>query len=460
MNGILKIYTALLMCAYIFLPQQAKAQSPEKMSYQAVVRDGSNNLVKNTSVGIQISILQGSASGAPIYVETHTPTSNANGLITIEIGGGTFVSGSFATIDWSDGPYFVKTETDPAGGTSYSITGTSQLLSVPYALYAKNSGSSTPGPQGPQGLLSAGSSPGNTPYWDGNQWIVNSSNIYNNGGNIGIGTTNPNASAITEISSTNKGFLPPRMTTAQRNAIGSPSDGLIIFNTSTGCPNYYFLGEWVEWCGIVSTATYPAGTTLCTGNLTVIKNVFNPSTGKIWMDRNLGASQIASSSTDVNSYGDLYQWGRRADGHQCLNSSNTSTLSSSNQPITSNFIIASNSPFDWRSPQNTNLWQGVNGINNPCPSGYRIPTEAELNAERLTWSTNDSNGAFASPLKLPMAGYRHFGFGTLYDEGTFGGYWSSTVSSTYSRLLGFSSNSAAMDAFGRANGLSVRCIKN
>jgi len=127
----------------------AMAQAPAKMSYQAVIRNNINALVTNQSVGMRISILQGSASSTAVYVETQTPSSNANGLVSLEIGGGTLVSGNFSTIDWANGPYFVKTETDPAGGSNYSITGTSQLLSVPYALYAEKSG--TPGPKGDKG---------------------------------------------------------------------------------------------------------------------------------------------------------------------------------------------------------------------------------------------------------------------------------------------------------------------
>ncbi|AUP78903.1 hypothetical protein [Flavivirga eckloniae] len=113
------------------------AQSPEKMTYQAVVRDASNVLVANQTVGTQISIIQGSVNGTTVYVETHVPNSNANGLISLEIGSGTIVSGAFNSIDWSKGPYFIKIETDPKGGTTYTIKGTSQLLSVPYALHAK-----------------------------------------------------------------------------------------------------------------------------------------------------------------------------------------------------------------------------------------------------------------------------------------------------------------------------------
>lgn len=142
MKKIITICTAILITASVF------AQAPNKMSYQAVIRNTSNALVTSSAVGMRISILQTSPSGTAVYVETQTPTTNANGLASIEIGGGTVVSGNFSTIDWGNGPYFVQTETDPNGGTSYSITGTSQLLSVPYALYAKSAGSVSGGGTG------------------------------------------------------------------------------------------------------------------------------------------------------------------------------------------------------------------------------------------------------------------------------------------------------------------------
>ncbi|KAA6351924.1 hypothetical protein EZS27_000721 [termite gut metagenome] len=129
------------------------AQVPGYISYQAVVRETSGKLVENKPVGIQISILQGGETGTVVYCETHAVTTNVNGVMTLLIGNGTVKQGTFASIDWATGIYFVKTEIDPAGGTSYSIIGTTQLLSVPYALYAKTSGSSIPGPQGPTGAI-------------------------------------------------------------------------------------------------------------------------------------------------------------------------------------------------------------------------------------------------------------------------------------------------------------------
>ena len=143
-----KLYTLL---ASFLITLALFAQAPEKMSYQAVVRDANNALIMNQAVGMRIQILQGSVSGTTVYEETQTPTSNDNGLVTLEIGTGTIVSGMFGSIDWSSGPYFIKTETDPTGATNYTISGTSQLMSVPYALYAKTSGNGA-GPQGPAGI--------------------------------------------------------------------------------------------------------------------------------------------------------------------------------------------------------------------------------------------------------------------------------------------------------------------
>lgn len=173
-----KLFTLITI---LFISITTFAQAPQKMSYQAVVRNAANDLITNQTVGMQISVLQGSDTGTAVYIETQTPTTNANGLVNLEIGAGTVVTGTFASIDWSTGTYYIKTETDPTGGSSYTITGASQLLSVPYALY---SGSSNGG-------LGNGAIAGNTPYWNGTNWVTNSSNIFNNGGKVGINTSTP-----------------------------------------------------------------------------------------------------------------------------------------------------------------------------------------------------------------------------------------------------------------------------
>ena len=156
MRKIYTLWVALLITVLTY------AQAPQKFSYQAVVRDGSDNLITGTTVGMKISILSGSISGAVVYSESQSPLANANGIISVEIGAGTPISGTLSSIDWSADNYFIKTEIDPTGGSSYSISGTTQLLSVPYALYAANSGSSTPGPQGPAGPVGPAGADGAT----------------------------------------------------------------------------------------------------------------------------------------------------------------------------------------------------------------------------------------------------------------------------------------------------------
>jgi len=179
----------IILLAHLLISSSIFAQVPQKMSYQAVIRNTSGALITSTSVGMKISILQGTATGTVAYSETQIASTNANGLVSLEIGTGTVVTGTFSGINWANGPYFIKTETDPLGGTNYSITGTNELMSVPYALFSANG---TPGPQGPQGVAGTpgndgatgaqgiqgpagtfppGTVPGEMNYWNGTAWV-------------------------------------------------------------------------------------------------------------------------------------------------------------------------------------------------------------------------------------------------------------------------------------------------
>jgi uncharacterized protein (TIGR02145 family) len=263
------------------------------------------------------------------------------------------------------------------------------------------------------------------------------------------------------------GFTRATLTAGTGISITNNSGAVTI--ASTAVPSGAIAGDMLYWNG-TAWVTIPtassSGQVLYSinngpqwGPIVGPKDVINPSTGKVWMDRNLGAVQVATSSTDALGYGDLYQWGRRADGHQLRSSATTATLSSSDQPGNVSFILAPNPLYDWRSPQNDNLWQGVNGVNNPCPTGYRIPTEAEWNTERLSWGTQNATGAFNSPLKLTIAGFRNHSEGAIYVSGVEGIYWSSTVRVTDARCLIFG-GSARMSSNYRARGMSLRCIKD
>ena len=189
-----------------------------------------------------------------------------------------------------------------------------------------------------------------------------------------------------------------------------------------------------------------------------------------WMDRNLGARRVATAINDVLSYGNHYQWGRPADGHEITvwNGATptsgrgfydaTTSLATSDTPGHPNFILTDATPYDWRSGNNNNRWATAN--QGPCPAGYHVPTNAQ-------WETADINGAwdnntetYESALKLPSAGIRYRVSGLLSSQGAIGYYWSSTIDLTDARHLDFYSGAAATNKSNRAGGFSVRCLKN
>ncbi len=261
------------------------------------------------------------------------------------------------------------------------------------------------------------------------------------------------------------------LTATLASGIFANGNGSLIY-TITGTPSDFGTASFAlniggRTCTLTTTiepsltSSYPDNTVFCGGIHTAIVPVTSPGTGRTWMDRNLGASKVATSSTDTGSFGDLYQWGRKADGHQCRNSSITTSLSSSSTPTHSDFIIAPNIPFDWRSPQNSNLWQGVSGTNNPCPFGYRLPTISELNAEVQGWENKSSIGAISSALRLPGASFRSNYSGVISTTSVGSGiYWTSNINGTESEVLSFDNSLVEFYNSYRAFGFSVRCIKN
>ncbi|MBW7675850.1 fibrobacter succinogenes major paralogous domain-containing protein [Chryseobacterium chendengshani] len=240
---------------------------------------------------------------------------------------------------------------------------------------------------------------------------------------------------ILVLADTNKAMVLPRVNSYAD--IVNPSPGMMVYVTGTS-PNQLAVfngSEWSFWSGGIPVVT-------------------SPTTGRIWMDRNLGAAQVATSSTNAAAYGDLYQWGRLTDGHQIRTSTTTATTSTTDVPGNANFIT---SATDWRTASNNNLWQGISGINNPCPVGFRIPTITEFTAE--TAITNAAT-AFTSPLKLTVGGSRTGSTGALANVGTTGSYYTSTISGTQSSVYTIAAASVATTIVQRATGASVRCIKN
>lgn len=178
-NKFLRI--SLTVFSFVF-SVSANAQAPNSFKYQSIARNASGLILSNLTLGIRMSIHDVSSSGTIVFQETHSVVTNDYGLFTISIGTGTSVIGTLGGVDWSNGAKYIEIEGDFTGGTAYVSFGTSELLSVPYALYSNYAG--TP-------ILPNGTSTGNTSYWNGAVWVVNSSNIFNAGEQVGIGTSFP-----------------------------------------------------------------------------------------------------------------------------------------------------------------------------------------------------------------------------------------------------------------------------
>jgi hypothetical protein len=181
--------------------------------------------------------------------------------------------------------------------------------------------------------------------------------------------------------------------------------------------------------------------------------------GECWLDRNLGAYQVATKATDTLAYGDYFQWGREDDGHQASTSATVEgDMTLTTQPGHSNFIKEQTSPYDWATTTWTTRWTVA--ASDPCPSGWHVPTNAEWSSEEATFSPQSLVGAYASPLKLTTDGRRSSSSGGLGSVGTYGYYWSSTVSGSNAYYLNFGSGDSNMNNNNRANGFSIRCVKD
>ena len=371
----------------------AFAQVPQKLSYEAIVRDSAFVELDNVQISIQLSLVSDTTSDTPVYTETHTPTTGSDGLVQLLIGTGT-TTDTFSGINWAEGPYYLMTKIDPAGGSDFSIQGATKLLAVPYA-----------------------------------QVSVSATKADTAGRAAGLNFR-----------------------------VSYKGDSLVLGN-----------GKFLILPGLsVANPSFPSGFVHCDPDNPTEINLVTSTTGAVWMDRNLGASRVAESSTDSLAYGSWFQWGRFADGHQCRNSAETSTLASTttasaDQAWAGKFIAASKEPLDWLSTPDSTLWQGVDGVNNPCPTGFRIPTETEWEGEIAKWAESgnkNSTGAYNSPLKLPVSGNRNLSSGDPFNVGSSGRYWSRSVSGSSARCLYFSSSLADLYSCYRAYGSAVRCLKD
>ena len=477
------------------------AQAPNKFTYQAVVRNTSNQLITNTLVGIRVSILQNSATGSVVYSETQMLSTNANGLVTMNIGEGTVVYGSFNNIDWSAGTFFLKSEIDPTGGSNYTISSTQQLLSVPYALYANEAGNSF------SGNYNDLTNKPTIPAAANNATLT----IQRNNSTVGTFTADASSDKTVNISvptttselTNNSGYITADQLNALFNAMNSRMDSLqtvlsaqnveiaSLSNTVDSLGAYAdSLGNIVDQCGCGQQENACGVATVTDFDGNVYNTVGIGS--QCWMAENLRTTHYsngdpidlgattsttipyrynpASDSTNVSTYGYLYNWAAVMNG----------ATSSEANPSGVQGIC----PTGWPS--------GVQGI---CPTGWHVPSDAEWTALKeyvssqsqyvcgsnsanigkalasttgwdsststacgvgTTQSTNNASGFNARPAgNYYASGGNGFGY--------YANFWTTTNvtnSEAHSYNLSYTSPSLNRSNSGEASGFSVRCVRD
>lgn len=380
-----------------------------------------------TASSVSSAISYTGGNGLPYSGQTVTST-GVTGL-TANLSAGTMASGAGSLT------YTITGTPSGSGTASFAISVGGQSCTLTRTVYAVGTIATINCTGTNNGTLNSGTAASS----------VNSAISYTSGNGGAHNGQTVTSTGVTGLTATlTSGIFANGSGTLTYNITGTPSaSGTATFAISIGG----------QTCNLTRTVAVPAPAVVyCSGSATTVVDVTSPYTGKIYMDRNLGATQVATSATDVNSYGDLYQWGRGQDGHQCRTSNTTTTQSSTDQPGHGLFITSSASG-NWRSSDNNNLWQGLSGINNPCPSGYRVPTYFQLNDEHYGWTQAGITG-ITSFLKLPNAGVRIFN-GNVAAVGTMGIYGSSTASG-YQNIR---ASGTETGSYGYNYGLSIRCIK-
>ncbi len=422
-----------LFLSLIVLNISLSAQAPQKFSYQALVRNASNTLVVNQKVGTRISILQTSATGVVVYTERHEPTTNANGLITLEIGGGTVILGDFNKIDWAKGPFYVRTETDPFGGTEYTISGESQLLSVPYALFAANA---TPGKDGLDGK-------------DGAQGIQGPKGDKGDAGKDGLngkdgvkgpkGDTGATPQIIVTVSLTGDTLkfengnyiIIPGISAANSKTKPTSGYGPTITDVDGNTYKTVYIGTQ-QWMGEnLKTSKYSDGTT--------IPNIKDNTQ---WVNVTTGAWSNYNNSDSIGSiYGKLYNW-------YVINPS-----TNGNKNVC---------PTDWHTPNDTE-WK----ILTDYLGGAEV-AGAKMRSTELTYWNTLNEPTTNSALFFGLAGGMRNNGGDYNDIKEYATWWSSdnidSISASFNYLLkgknGPNSCSFCTYISPKLSGLSIRCLKD
>jgi len=471
----------LLSIITLFFLNNLISQAPNLMSYQAVIWDGSGNLVSEKMVSIRLSILQGSVTGTSVYSETHRIHTNINGLISLLLGGGTTTTGKIADINWGSGSYFLKTETDPTGGVNYTIVGTTQLISVPYAMHSNTSNNlNTPTPGLPGQVLTVAKD-GN-PIWVSTLPTVvttNYSNVSSNtalsGGNVISDGGSPVTSRGIVWSTIPNPTVSLSTITNNGNGLGIFSSTLsgLVFKTTYFARAYATNSIGTGYGNEISFTTFDIANVMgipCAGTPTVKDidgNIYNTVQigTQCWIKENLSVSKYrdgsiipldASGGTTGNSSGQT--WSNRTTGAR---------------------TVFGHSPTHLATLGYLYNWYVISDPKGLCPSGWHVPSDAEWTT--LTTFLGGENVAGGKMKSISttfwnlsnVAPTNESGFSTLpggyrVNDGSFNNinlnafFWSATEldkNVAWHRYMNYDNN-VYVNYFNKSFGASVRCLRD
>ena len=490
-KAIRKIFLPILIAMIFLSSKTIFAQAPNVIPYQGVARNAAGAILSNQPISLRVSLHDNSTNGTIVFSEIHSVTTTPLGLFSANIGAGNAITGQLSNVNWGAGAKFLQIEMDATGGSNYADMGTTQLNSVPYALFAGNAGSDKfvdlsndqtisgnktfnsniktngkliagsiiyPNTDGTQGQVLGTNGSGILSWQNNNSpWITDNTNLYNkSASNIGIGTNAPVASAQLDVNSINKGFLPPRMTETQRNSIPGAVPGLMVWCSDCGADGELNVFTGHVWSNLLNQPPAIPQVRIC---------------DQIWMRKNLDVTTYKNGDL-IPEVRDSAIWNHLTTGAWCWYNNDSATYAATYGKLYNWYAVNDPrglAPIGWHVAS-YDEWSSLF----TCVGGYLYAGGKLKETGTTHWNEPNEGASNVVGFTALPGGSRNFSLsvGATYDFlniGIVGNWWTSTAIDINGLNYAISTNiqNNLIDATYFSNddnskfvGYSVRCIKN